>query len=144
MGITNPAEQHFERGLWGFDGSVWRKLPMLWGYTDRYAEEKSNLSCTAGANILTFSTVPAGEVWRVTALTWVNVNTACVPIAVQLADGVNTWTVYVEAAGVANVYASRLVDITLKEGDCLRVAFYGCTLNDDIFAWVLGYKMAVT
>jgi len=142
-GPTDPAEAHFDKGLWGFDGTAWHKLPMLWGYTDRYAEVEENTSAVAGFNWLVFSTVPAGEVWVVTGLCWVNVNTACSMIIADLFDGVTLYGLAVEAPAVANGYYSILCNITMKAGDCLKVLFGGCTLNDDIYAWAFGYKMAI-
>jgi len=142
-GPTDPAEAHFDKGLWGFDGTVWRKLPMLWGYSDRYAETESNLSAAAGFNWLVFSTVPAGEVWVVSGMTWVNVNTACSLIAADMYDGADLYTLYYEGTPAANVYKTIQCDIVLKEGDCLKVLFGGCALNDDIYAWAFGYKMAI-
>lgn len=142
-GPTQPTEEYFNRGQWGHDGTRWRKLPVLWGYTDRYAEAEVNLSAATGGNVLIFSTVPTGEVWRVTGLTWVNINTACSAISAILNDGSNQYSVSVEPVPAANVYKSILVDVTLKAGDNLQIGFYGCVLNDDLYAWAFGYKMAV-
>ena len=81
MGITNPAEQHFERGAWGFDGTLWRKLPMLWGFTEGWVGEASNASAAAGTNFLELAAVPAGEVWTAYVVSAINVNTN--PVAVS-------------------------------------------------------------
>ena len=138
---TTPAD--LTPGIQGWDGSQWRKLPLLWGYTDRYAEQQSNTSAAAGYNWLTFSTVPAGQVWVVTALSWVDVNTACTLIVFSLYDGALLYTICADPAPSANLYRSVACNVVLRAGDCLKILFGGCALNDDIYAWALGYKMAV-
>ena len=42
-GPTAPAEAHFDKGSWGWDLTQWRKLGLLWGYTDRLAERAFDL-----------------------------------------------------------------------------------------------------
>lgn len=140
---TNPEEQYFGRGGWGWDGTAWRKLPLTWGYTDRYAEIKSNLNCVAGVNYLSFAAVPAGEVWKVTAITFVNTVTDPGVAYATLYDGSTAFNIYSKSSPGANVYVSVVCDVTLKAGDRIRVGFNGCASNDDIYAWVIGSKMAV-
>jgi len=143
-GPTDPAEAHFDKGLWGFDGTVWRKLPILWGYTDRYVQAKMTGDATAGTNYLIFTTVPAGEVWRITSMAWANTLSTCSEIWAGLYLDAEIYTFAVEATPAANVYHSIVCDIVLKAGDLVIVVFFGCTLGDDLFAWAFGYKMSVT
>jgi len=142
-GITNPAEEYFKDGLWGWDGSTWRKLPMLWGYSDRYAESQARSDAASGWNGLTFSTVPAGEVWRVTSVVWINSVSSCSTIIGYLYTETNVLPFATEETPVANEHYVCPCNLTLKAGDKLGISFLGCTLHDNLFAWALGYKMTV-
>jgi len=106
-GITNPAEEYFKDGLWGWvtdqwkklvataggalhiqfagqeadvevtqtaaadltpgvcgwDGSAWRKLPLVWGYSGHYCQNIQVAASGAGDAIATGTTVPDDEVW---------------------------------------------------------------------------------
>ena len=68
-GITNPTEEYFKDGGWGWDGTQWRKLNLTFGYYDRYAEKQEGINVPAGTQTFNFATVPANEVWVITAFT---------------------------------------------------------------------------
>jgi len=142
-GPTDPAEAHFDKGLWGWDGTQWRKLPMLWGYSDRYVEKEVDASADVGLNYLVFSTVPAGEIWVISSVVWANLISACSTITAQLYDGAEAYAVFVETPSVADVYKATLCNLVLKAGDNLRVDFSGCTAGDVLLAFASGYKMAI-
>lgn len=141
--ITQPTEEYFKDGLWGWDGTRWRKLPLLWGYSDRLAEQKKDLSAAVGTNQLVHTAVPVGEVWKVTLHTVNNANTA---VNIQLRGnlGGTDMLIYnhgVPAAGAWNT--SLPLDLTFKAGDVIYGQFVACVLNDDIYSHLFGYKMAV-
>lgn len=164
-GPTEPTEQFFRRGLWGwasttwerltslsnllgvalhgYDGSDWQKLPLVWGYTDRWAVTRSDLSATAGSNTLQTIAVPAGEIYILHALTGLNVNSICsMRFRVRSASIACTLTTFINQA--ASVVAAKdYTGLVLKEGDQAEVVFDGCTLNDDIYLVAWGAKMAV-
>ena len=142
-GITLETEPYFKNGLWGWDGSQWRKLNLLWGYHDRYAEAKQNLDANGGPTCLQFSTVPVGEVWVVTSVVWVDVDSGVATITLNLSNGSLTCVIYVENGALANVYKTVQLNVVMKAGDYLIVGFYSTTLHDSIFAWALGYKMSI-
>jgi len=143
-GPTDPAETYFDKGLWGYDGTVWRKLPLLWGYTDRLAERAFNLDAAAGANTLSLDAVPAGEVWSVSLLTVVNWTSAVSSITVQLFEGANDYYLGLRGATAAVVSVEIQGPVIAKAGDILRVNMGGCTLHDVLAFYVNGYKMAVS
>jgi len=64
-GPTDPAEAHFDKGLWGFDGTAWRKLQLLFGYGAGYYERVEVSDAGAGNYTVVGSTVPDDEVWVV-------------------------------------------------------------------------------
>ena len=143
-GITNPGEEYFKDGLWGWDGAQWRKLALLFGYTDRYADQTVNTSAAAGTNALVLTTVPAGEVWVVFSIAAFDANSATTTIL----TGARLGAVEHYLTSKATPAASELVlwtgQIVLKAGDYLFGVFYGCTLNDDLYLTACGYKMKVT
>lgn len=142
-GPTDPAETYFEKGLWGHDGSVWRKLPMVWGYSDRWAERSTTASASAGSNTVKSTAVPAGEVWVLHAMAARNkdtdvamqflLNAGAVVLRVKLvaAPGVNVWVLY------------SPTELVLAEGDTVDVLFLSCTSGDELNVDFWGYKMAV-
>ena len=144
MEITNPAEEFFKDGGWGHDGSQWRKLALLWGYSDVYKEAKSNTNADVGTNYLLFGAVPAGEIWIVTnAVAYNSITAGC---SIALAPVVNASAVVIRYT--IFITLTRYTDwqgwCVLKAGDYFRVGFYNCVAGDDIYAHVIGYKMAVS
>jgi len=142
-GITNPTEEHFERGSWQWDGLEWVKaLPQL-AYSDRWAEQKSNLSAAPGTNYLDSDVVPAGEVWELHFCGGVDVNNAC-SIQLNVNNGSFNCAFVDTTAKAAGAWLIQFpIGLTLKEGDFVRVYFFGCTLNDDIYARFWGKKMSI-
>ena len=142
-GPTQPTEQYFDKGLWGYDGSRWRKLALLWGYTDRYAEKELAVNVAAGSHALAFTVVPSGEVWTVTQCSgYASTSNPSLVTFRLMADGV-AYDLLITGYTTA-WHTVRLVgEIVLKAGDYLVVYFEGCVLNDSLYAFATGYKMAV-
>ena len=142
-GVTNPAEAFFKDGNWGWDGTVWRKLPMVWGYSEHYAERKLNLNAAAGTNVLNGSVVPAGEVWVLEICGAFDVNTAPSRMIFTVTDGVTFAPFYRDDTPVVYVTSSWTGRIALTEGCYVQVVFFDCVLNDDLYVDLWGYKMKV-
>ena len=140
---TDPAEQYFGRGGWGWDGTAWRKQPLIFGYTDRWAEEKFTLTAAAGVNLLTTTAVPAGYIYRVDMVTGVDLNNAVSIGFYALGAGVAVTFAAYEAMAAGIIKVVFPVGIWLAAGDTLSCAFSGCTLNDDLYFRVWGVQMAV-
>lgn len=127
----------------GYDGSAWQKLPLLWGYSDRWFERVSDTDATAGTNTLDTAAVPAGYVYVVQGIATLNLSTV-----VTHRQGLRPGTydmILQRTTGVGAGVTLPLfpVGIALKEGDTVRARFYGCTAGDDIHLSVVGYKMAI-
>ena len=142
-GITNPAEAYFKDGGWSWDGTVWRKQPMMFGYSDRYSEVESSVNVAAGSHNLDFTVVPAGEIWVVNAISARCSTANPSSISVLLNLGGNTHYLLVQTTVVAWIPEIALGAFVLKEGDFVRATFAGCSLNDDIYAQASGYKMSI-
>lgn len=142
-GITNPAEEYFKDGIWGWDGTVWRKLPLVWGYSAQYAEYEYTRGVAAGHRFLTFSTVPAGQIWIIT-----NFSARCStanPSLIALTANLGGVELDLHAEPYATALATVDVQcyIIMAEDDFLKAYFDDCALNDDIYAYAAGYKMKV-
>lgn len=119
---------------------AWIKGEKL-AYIDRYFQLAFNANAAAGTNLLVSTTVPAGEVWRVTLVSMYNWNTACTRLSLWLHDPTLSIQFAIDMAPVAIrplVYSGELV---LKAGDYIRAVFTGCVLNDNIYLGLNGYKM---
>jgi len=142
-GITSPAEPYFKDGIWGWDGTVWRKLSQLWGYSDQYAEVAEETVSADGNVSLYLSTVPAGEIWVVEFVTFRNRDTAIPEIQGYL-DGTSAdIRFYHNLNVVAGTYYTWAGTVRMKEGDRIAGFFGGCVTNDVVRLQAMGYKMKI-
>lgn len=143
FGVTNPSEASFKDGIWGHDGTAWRKLPLVWGYYDRLAEFVEYTKVGAGDALRTLFTVPEGYIYIVNATMSIN-NDKVVAQNHLLYNGSNYYTIY---RGVPTVVAQWMpnpnVFYVLKKDDKLTFQFVGCSADDvlEFAAW--GYIMKV-
>ena len=164
-GITNPAEEYFKDGLWGWatniweklissggilynalhgwDGDSWQKLPMVWGYSGQRVQSVSSLTGAAGIRTLTCADVDAGEVWVLQAADARNLNTD--PSLVQLRAVTGGKTIRLEEVTTPGVGGFLMWQghIALAEDGFVSVRFEDCALDDDVYLTVLGYKMKI-
>lgn len=115
----------------------------IWGYKDRYFEVETNDDCDAGTNNLYFSTVPAGEVWVINGIWAKNGTSVSAAIAMWVYFDSTLYHLETFTTPGADVSLNWTGKAILKEGDYIRVAFYGCTAGDDVLARARGYKMDV-
>jgi len=143
-GITDPAEEYFKDGIWGWDGTQWRKLGLLFGYRATVGENVSNLDAGEGENCLTSTPVPQGEVWVIQDIAGVNVNTSCARIAMYVCRSNREYPLLDQTSCSVYIWVIWTGNIVLSEGDCLKIRFFGCTAGDDIHLRYLGYKVSLT
>jgi len=127
----------------GWTGSAAVRLGMVWGYNDRYAEYEESLNVSVGDRSVTFSTVPAGEVWVVESFAAWSAQTDVDTIYLKAhCDGAD---LCLAARGFTTEFRSVALPnrIILKADDYLWALFEGCSLNNDIYASANGYKMKV-
>ena len=142
-GITNPTEEYFKDGLWGWDGTQWRKLGLLLGYYDRLAGKTVNDNAAAGINTIDSATVPAGELWVVQAIAGINLNTEVTKIRLSLIAGSISCGLREDVPPAANWWLPWTGEVVLKEGDKIQASFLGCSAGDDIILSWWGYKVSV-
>ena len=144
MGITDPTEEYFKDGAWGWDGTRWRKLALVWGYTDTLRLSVSDDDSAAGTINLITGSVPAGEIWVVQLAQINDRSSAATRLEVQVRNGGLVMTLVVDYSPVADHVALQAGQWVLAEGEFLSFWFLGVTLHDNIEGYVAGYKMKVT
>jgi hypothetical protein len=129
---------------YGWDGANWRKLPLLYGYSDRYAERHEETVPATSDRVLTFSTVPSGEIWIVYIFSARVVSGEIVDIALRA--NTNSISCVVNCDVQSSI--GRTVGITswlvLKPGDHLDVYFINAIKDSVLHAYAWGVKMKVT
>jgi len=143
-GITNPTEEYFKDGAWGWDGTQWRKLALLWGYTERYAENLGGTKSGDGTYEQSGTVVPSGEVWVVECISLYNHSGARGAIALQVNDGTTNYAVTRNLTPVQYELVSFIGRLTLEAGDKVLVQQSACLDGDVLRGVAWGYKMAVT
>lgn len=141
--ITDPTEAYFKDGQWTWDGTQWRKQPLLFGYSDVYDERISNINVPAGTVTQTFSAVPAGEVWVVTLFTAFPSQGNTTRVLMKM-EGTSTHNLHVVPTppGSTSVYVP-VTPIILAATYYLEIVWENAALNDDFRASAMGYKMSI-
>ena len=186
-GITNPAEEYFKDGIWGYvstawkklvataggalhiyvagqaadvevkqatpadltpgvcgwDGSAWRKLPLMFGYSEVYHEKVSDMNATVTSDALVGSAVPAEEIWVVTSVVAYDKTTNVTQISASVTDDVTWWPFAQLFPTAAEEYLQWSGMVVLEQGDRIYVGFNGTIAGDDIYLNIHGYKMKI-
>ena len=142
-GPTNPTEEHFDKGQWGYDGTLWRKLNLTWGYNDRWLEQVVVAPAPAGWNFLETAAVPAGYVYVAHVVVGVDQITNPAEILFGINVGGSRYYFNRQPAPGVNVYAFWTANQVFKSTDKGVVAIGGVVLNDSLVAQWWGYKMKV-
>lgn len=142
--VTQPTEQYFKDGVWGWDASRWRKLALLWGYTDIWVENLGTADADAGNYLAATVAVPAGYVYVLEHLTIRNKTGARGAVYLSIGDGSPWVYVVVNLTPAQHIPDAFNGPITLKAGYQARVYMASVLANDAIDAAAWGYKMAVT
>ena len=143
-GVTNPAEEFFKDGTWGWDGTQWHKLPMVWGYSDRWFEPKVTTNANAAQHDLDFTAVPPGYVYVLEAACGRDRTTGPSSILFSIYCAAGEVMLRADYAPVLDKWTTWEGRATLKQGDIVRVRFNGTAAGDDLYAQVWGHKMAVS
>jgi len=142
-GPTNPIEVYFDKGQWGWDGTLWRKLNLTWGYNDRLFDQTVNADCAAGDVTLNHTAVPTGGVWVVTGAS-VYASYAEGTHYLRANFGGTTAIVYNYGTLGAGVYsATPPLNIVLKAGDFLYDIWIAAPLHAVVVSNIWGYEMKV-
>jgi len=142
-GITLETEPYFKNGLWGWDGSQWRKNNLIWSYHSRYVENLGDLNPAGGTYQKTSTAVPDGYVYVVNGIYIANATAARDTVVIYLAlNGVSCFVLY-NVAPVVGVPDLVLGSFVLSAGDYAVVTQYSIEAGDDMYAAIWGYKMQI-
>jgi hypothetical protein len=142
-GPTIPTEQYFDKGLWGWDGSQWRKANVFLNFYDRYTERVTFTVTVAGTNILVTTAVPVGYV-RVLQSVFARNNTRITSIEIWLRTGAVYACPIVMAPNTAAGFGVGEVGAwAMKEGDLVCAVFLGCQVGDTLELTIWGYRTQV-
>ncbi len=127
----------------GYDGSAWRKLPLLWGYSDVLISYQGTTTATVGRNTFTHPGPAAGEIWKNTRVLCVNVNTDPSQIRWSLVPSVGAYRFHTKNEPGVDVYDEETVEIYATADYDITCAVDDCALNDDVYTYMFGYKMNI-
>lgn len=99
-----------------------------------------NLSAAAGTNSLQSTDPESDEAWIIESVWAVNKNTAS-EISIYVNEGGNEQAIVPFGASIAGVGRAFSGKITLPPGAFIKVYFFNCTLNDDIYLYWHGYTV---
>ena len=142
-GITDPNEPYFKDGAWGWDGTVWRRLPMLWGYSEPLSELVSELNANAPTDFLITTPVDPGQLWVVEAICAVDATTDITSIQISYSSAPGIVMLKDEDPAGKNRYVFWSGRLTMTPGRSLCVEFVGTVIGDNIHVRYSGYKMNV-
>ena len=142
-GPTNPTEAYFDKGLWGHDGTQWRRLNLLWGFYDRWSESKSGTAGASGYWLVGTAVVPAGYVYVLQAAALLCMNRATTSASISVTDGTVEVPVSASAALAANTFLFFAGEAVLKADDRLYFYLNGTANGDTIVSVAWGYKMRI-
>jgi hypothetical protein len=127
----------------GWDGSAWRKNPILLGYADTVSEEVTNLTPGAGTITLTGTTVPSGEVWVLLNIAAKNdTRSAQLIYCVANIGGVQCILLNV-ASPTVGLWAVANGQWVLEAGDSVQAVITSVTAGDDLYLRYSGYKFYI-
>lgn len=142
-GITNPAESYFKDGIWGWDGSRWRKLPMLFGYSEPWRQIVTATAVGAGDAFISTTAVAAGYVYVLQHLSAFHDAGVNKDTSVWTDDGSVQVTVLPRATtttGIDRVWGGEML---FTEGDVVTAFVAAPGAGKKIYLSVWGYKMKV-
>jgi len=149
VAVNNDAEIHqttpadLTPGICGWDGSAWRKLPLVWGYSSRWNQQIKEYNASSGEDSLVTATVPAGEVWVLQNASVQWSGTSCVLLELQANHGVLGTRLYVQRTPVSGQWELWRGNLVLAAGDYVQAYFWGLTALDNLLLDVSGYKMKI-
>ena len=143
MTKTLTPEGAVKQAIHGYDGTQWRKLGLLFGYTDRWFEQVVIADAAAGNNFLDAAPVPSGYVYVSSVIAGVDATSNLAEILFGIKIGETYYYMKrVPTPGVA-IYAEWSGAGIFKAGDIPMVVMTGVTAHDVLVANFWGYKMAV-
>lgn len=143
-GITDPTEAYFKDGTWGWDGTQWRKLALVWGYSDVYGESVTEVSTGGASTIVYSSVVPTGEVWVISSVIARHDDPVARNTLVFAVVGGTTVFLLSNTALAQWIALDSKAVIILKKDDYLYCEVSALANTKNVYLAVCGYKMSIT
>ena len=143
-GITDPTEEYFKDGLWGWDGTQWRKQGLLFGYCSPLSQIKALTVTDAGSNYLTSDTVEANSLWIVQLIAVCDSLTTLTRIVIAVVRSGGYYITADVPGPEPDHWYTRTLNLLMITDDYINVSFYGCKVDDVIRLRMLGYKVGLT
>ena len=143
-GITNPTEEYFKDGLWGWDGTRWQKAGLPLWYRTSYFEDLGGTATSTTWN--KYSTaVPAGYIYIISTVSLRNGTRAAGRTEIFLYDNASHYLHLALAASLAQFQPLIWTgNIILAAGWKIRVLMAETQNGDTISGGIAGYKVAIT
>ena len=128
---------------YGWDGAAWRKLPLLWGYSDIAGEDLADTNLSVGMNTLYGAIVPAGEIIIVRQISMQYTGTPPTKLYSR-ASGTpgSPVLLYQDSPASTTWYVTTCFQL-LEPGDRLTGTVEGATATDNLLFYYSGYKMKI-
>jgi len=149
VAVNNDAEIHqttpadLRTGAHGWDGAAWHKLPMVFGYSDRWAENAEGAATGAGNAVAVTAAVPAGYVYVLQQAEAFHDAAAAVELLVTPIAGALVCGLVHELAAAAWVHYSWTGSLVLKAGDQIAATAAAPGDGKKVHLHTWGYKMKV-
>ena len=142
-GITNPAEAYFKDGTWSWDGTLWRKQPLMLGYSDRIYEWVSTVSSGAADTQAISAVVPAGEIWIIQAASAMHTDTTARALYLGPRAGATFIQLGRNPAATTLLMLQCVSPMVLKEGDSFLSGVSQLLTGKVVYLGYWGYKMSI-
>jgi len=143
-GITNPTEEYFKDGIWGWDGSQWRKLGISLSYHSQLSQSKTLTVSTGGTNTVSTDTVESSCLWIMQLVCAIDDNTLPTRLTICVNRNSVIYPLFDIIPSGANVWFAELLNFVLVPGDRVDATFFGCNVGDTLYLRVLGYKVGLS
>lgn len=163
--ITDPNEPYFKDGIWGWaatlwqrlisdggrlytaihgwDGAAWHRLPMVWGYSDRWADTDEYTMLADATYSRTTAAVPAGYVYKLEVATFYNATGTRGRADIDVFHAADPFYLAWHTAPPQWQPLVWTGSLTLKEGDQIRFYQRNAITGDVIRTAAWGYKMLI-
>lgn len=135
--------EHADINTHGWDGALWRKLPLIFGFSSNWDVSLSG-TATGATYIKSGGTVPAGEIWILNAMSIQNLTRACGGVYLQVMR-VSGGILTIAYSGALAQYAPLVFTgtVLLAAGDFAYLYVGGTQNGDALVGCISGYKMKI-
>jgi len=127
----------------GWDGAAWRKLPLTWGYSDRWVQPVQGAASGAGDASASTTAVAGGYVYVLQALHASHTAAANKSLSVYLHNGGAYIALLENLTAVPGTKYTWTGEAVLKEGDTVYAEVVAPGDTRIVYLRVWGYKMKI-